>query len=415
LIASENTNHYRYWPWWRFILTGLNLLALVLSAVLSWHYLEGGSMLGCNGGSICDQVLNSQWSMIAGVLPVSGLAMGVYLAILVAGFFIGPDTEPPIRHLAWNAILILAGAVGGSAIWFIILQKWIIGDFCVYCMSTHVTGLLLTVLIIWRAIKEFGNTSSNIALENPSKVKNISSKPSREINKIITRSLIGFILACIMAAIQIGFAQQTVYRDGVSQERLPIIDYHNVPLAGSPDAPYIVTLLFDYNCPHCQQIHLLLDEVIHRFNGKLTFVLCPTPLNTHCNPYIPRDVDEFKNSCELAKIGLSVWVAKHDAFPAFDNWMYAYESGDSWHPRSIKSVMSKAVELVGKEKFDSAWENPWIKKYMQTCIRIYGQTIVNGKGGIPKLIFGSHWVIPKPSNAEELVDILQKSLGVPKP
>jgi hypothetical protein len=31
--------------------------------------------------------------------------------------------------------------------------------------------------------------------------------------------------------------------------------------------------------------------------------------------------------------------------------------------------------------------------YMQSCILIYAQTIQDGKGGIPKMIPGSRWVI----------------------
>jgi hypothetical protein len=46
---------------------------------------------------------------------------------------------------------------------------------------------------------------------------------------------------------------------------------------------------------------------------------------------------------------------------------------------------------------------------------IYGQTIQSGKGGVPKLIFGSYWVIPQRGNAVDFVMILQKSLAVPKP
>jgi hypothetical protein len=59
--------------------------------------------------------------------------------------------------------------------------------------------------------------------------------------------------------------------------------------------------------------------------------------------------------------------------------------------------------------------NPWIDQYLQTCVRIYGQTIQSGKGGVPKLIFGSQWVIPQPYNADDLIMILQNSLAVPKP
>lgn len=418
VIYKNSTRFHRPWPWWRWILTGLNILALVLSTTLIWHLLEGGSMVGCSGGSPCEQVLNSRWSMIAGVLPVSGLAVGVYLAMLIASFFIGPFTEAPVRHLAWSVMLILAGSIAGSAIWFTIVQKWIIGDFCLYCMTTHITGLLLASLVIWQAITESDNYSNDIPLTNHGTVKNVPLSTPRHVIRplpVIGRVLIGLFLAGILAVCQAGITPAAVYRDGKSQDNLLTFNYHTVPMVGSPDALYVVTLLFDYQCPHCQQIHLMLDETIRRFKGKLAFVLCPTPLNTRCNPYIPRDVDAFKNSCELAKISLAVWVAKHEAFSAFDNWMFTYESGDIWHPRSPEAARAKAVELVGREKFDAALTDPWIGRYMQTCIRIYGQTIRSGNGGVPKLIFGSRWVIPEPHNTDDLIMIMQKSLGVPKP
>src|SRR5215469_15069803 len=101
----------RSWPWWRRVLTGLCSLALALSAYLSWHYLMGGSVIGCGGGSPCDLVLSSRWSTIGGVLPVSGIAAGTYLAMLVASLFIGPATAAPVRQLAWRAMLVLAGAI----------------------------------------------------------------------------------------------------------------------------------------------------------------------------------------------------------------------------------------------------------------------------------------------------------------
>ncbi len=403
-------------PWWRWILTGLNLLALVFSIILSWHFLKGGSIAGCSGGSPCEEVLDSQWSMIAGVLPVSGLAVGAYLATLVAGFFIGPATEAPIRQLAWSAMLILAGSVFGSAVWFTIVQSWIIGKFCLYCMTAHITGLLFAVFIIWRAIKEFDDHSEAVSQTNHIIVKNVLPVPRR--NRILltmSRSLIGLVLAVILAAFQIAFTPPPVLNDSESYYNPPAIDYHDVPMVGSPEAPYIVALLFDYNCPHCQQIHLMLNEVIHRFNGKLAFALYPTPLNTQCNPYIPRDVDEFKNSCDLVRIALAVWLANREMFPVFESWMFSFESGDKWRPRSLESTRAKAIELVGKEKFDAAINNPWIGQYMQTCIRTYGQTMQGGNGGVPKLIYGSHWVIPEPNNADELVIILQKSLGLRKP
>jgi len=400
VIYKDSTRLHPSWPWWRWIMLTLNLLALVLSSVMSWHYLVGGSMAGCGGGSPCEQVLNSRWSTVAGILPVSGLAVGVYLAMLVASLFIAQATEAPIRRLAWRVMLILAGSVAGSAIWFTIIQKWIIGDFCPYCMTAHITGLLLAALVIWRAIME---------LDDHTAMPVIHPLPATGL------AVSGLVLAGILAVTQVVFSPSAVFSERESQDNLPALDLRSVPIVGSPDAPYVVTLLFDYQCSHCQKIHFMLDEAIRRYAGKLAFALCPAPLNTQCNPYIPRDVDEFKNSCELAKIGLAVWVAKREVLPVFENWMFTFESGDSWRPRNLVTARAKAVELVGQAEFDAAWSNPWIGQYLQTSIRIYGQTIQNGKGGIPKLIFGPRWVIPEPYNADDLVMILQKSLAVPKP
>jgi protein-disulfide isomerase len=222
------------------------------------------------------------------------------------------------------------------------------------------------------------------------------------------------LLAGVLAICQVAIAPPGRYRGGESRDKLPAIDPHAAPLVGSPDARYVVTLLFDYKCPHCQQLHFMLDEAVRRYDGKLVFVLCPSPLSTNCNPYVPRDVAEFAGSCELAKVALAVWVAKREAFPAFNRWMFSFESGDRWQPRSLDAATAKAVELVGQANFDAARNNPWIDQYIQTSVRIYGAT-VQGGNAVPKMVFGSRWVIPKPNDADDLISILQDSLAVPKP
>ena len=276
---------------------------------------------------------------------------------------------------------------------------------------------------------QFDNNANNVTLTNPSpnaKTRAVIASPTQDISPSTPRriidplpavglALVGLVLAGILATCQVIITPPAVYFDGQSQDNLPIIDPNTVPMVGSPDALYVVTLLFDYTCPHCQQMHFMLDEVIHRYDGKLAFVLCPAPLDSKCNPYITGDVDEFKDSCELVKIGLMVWVAKHEAFPAFEHWMFSFESGDRWRPRSLDAAKAKAVELVGQAKFDAAQADPWIDQYMQSSIQIYGGTIQNGIGGVPKLVFGSRWVIPEPYSADDLVMILQDSLTVPEP
>lgn len=411
-MATEQNQ--KNWPRWRWILTGLNLLALVLSITLSWHYLSQGSLAGCGGGSPCDQVLGSRWSTIAGILPVSGVAVGAYLAMLIAGLFIGPSTESSMRRLAWTAMLVLAGAIAGSALWFIILQKWIIHQFCIYCMSTHLTGLFITMIVFVRAAKERFYPTNKIATNDQS---NASDKPQPVLQplQVLKFGLLGLFFAGIAATAQFNLSSSAAVQNDHLQSSLPKVDLHDAPIIGSPDAPYVVTLLFDYQCSHCQKLHFLLKQAIRNYNGKLAFVLCPAPLENSCNPYIPPGTTAFKNSCELAKIGLAVWHVKPEAFAEFDNWMFTFETGSYWLPRSLDAVKAKAAELLGQENLNEALADPWIDQYLKSSVSMFGQTIQNGKAGIPKMIYDSKWVIPEPYNAEDLVTILQKNLGLPKP
>lgn len=376
-------------------------------------------MIGCNGGDSCDQVLWSRWSSVGGVLPVSGLAAGAYLAMLVASLFIGPATEASVRRIAWRTMLVLAGAVAGSAVWFTIVQKWIVGTFCLYCMTTHLIGLLLTVLVVWKGPMQCNADSTAVVLTNPALKPDVTSAvPFREVTPstarrgISTCLTIGLALAGLLAAGQVGFAPPARQQAGESPRKPPAMDPQSVPLVGSPNALYVVAVLFDYKCPHCQQMHFMLDEAIRRYGGKLAFALCPAPLNRQCNPYIPRNVEQFKDSCELAKIGLAVWVARREALPDFNRWMFSFESGDKWHPRSLDAARAKAVELLGQAKFDAAQTNSWIDRYLQTSTRIFGDT---GGKALPKLVFGSRWVIPELHSVDDLVFILNDRLAVPKP
>ena len=407
LSANENNIHLgKAWPWWRWILTGLSTLALTLSIYLSWHYLIGGSMIGCGGGSPCDQVLNSRWSTIGGILPVSGLAAGVYLAMLVSSLFIGPSTEASVRRLAWAAMLVIVGAAAGSAIWFTILQKWFIGAFCPYCMTTHITGLILAFLVIWRAPKQLENDSTNPDVSE----RIIGFMPA------IGLSGAGLAFAGILAISQVVFTPPAVYISGQSQDNLSVADVHSIPMVGSPDANYVVTLLFDYKCPHCQQMHLMLNEVVRRYNGRLAFALCPSPLDKKCNPYVFNEMEQYKDSCELVKVGLAVWLANREVFPDFENWMFSFESGDRWQPRSLEAAKAKAIELIGQEKFDAARVDPWIDLYLRTSVEIYSKTIQSGKGGgVPRLVYGSRWVTPELYSPDDLISILQNSLAIPMP
>ncbi len=241
--------------------------------------------------------------------------------------------------------------------------------------------------------------------------------PRRLIGPLATTglTLLGLALAAVLALAQASLNPPTAYRAGQAQDSGTAFDSHAVPLIGSPNSPYVVTMFFDYKCPHCQRLHSMLAEAIRRYDGKLAFALFPAPLNTQCNPYVSRNLEQFKDSCELAKIGLAVWLADHDAFAAFDNWVYSPpEPGALWRPRSLAEAQAKAFDLVGQSNFDAAQADPWIDAHMQTSIQMYGETALSGNA-VPKLVFGARWVTPEPRDTDDLVSVLHDGLGIPAP
>jgi len=379
----------------------LNIIALVISIILSWHYIKGGTIPGCDGSGACSEVLSSKWSAIGGMLPVSGLAMGAYLTMLIAIFYTGPDAEVQVSRLAWTVLLILAGAIFGIAIWFTIVQKWIIGEFCPYCMTEHTIGALTAVIIIRQAI------------ENRVQQKTNTTTRSLKIIPLVTG---GLLIAGIIAISQIILAPKAVYQEGTTQQAaLPEVSFTEGPIVGSKTAPYLIKVLFDYNCPHCRKLHGMFDDIISRYKSKIAFILCPAPLSTQCNQYIPFDVDAYKSSCNLAKIGMAVWLADHKAFADYDKWIFAADNGFDWQPRTQEEAEEKAIQLIGADKFNAALASPWVEQYIHTTVKLYGQTVQTGNGGVPKLMFGEHWITPEITTPEELLGIMQQGLELPAP
>ncbi len=120
---------------------GLAMLACIglgIASYLAWHGFAASKVVGCAGNQIfdCEHVLNSRWSKILG-MPVSVLAIGAYGAILTSLVVLAGTTRRWLRNAADNTIVIGCVTAGIAAVWFISLQAFVLGHFCLYCLTAH--------------------------------------------------------------------------------------------------------------------------------------------------------------------------------------------------------------------------------------------------------------------------------------
>lgn len=363
----------------------LSAVALVLSAVLCIHALSGRGLIGCSAGTSCNEVLGSRWSFLGGIIPVSGLAVICYVAMAVCLLCRRSlDADPKFSKWLDRGILVLAGAILGAAIWFIWLQKHMIRAFCPYCMTAHICGMILSVILLFR---------------------------SRE--RVISRAaclLCGAALAGALAGLQLLTTPRTAYDRGFIPEELPLPAPQEMPVIGNPDAEFVVTLLFDYRCSHCQKIHPLLEEVADLLDGKVAFVAAPVPISKECNPYVPAGEDRFKGSCELIRYALAVWRSDREAFTPFDKWLFEPGPTGGWYPREPGEAYMEACSLIGEKKLQEALSDPWISDYMSDICEAFGRTSTDGKGAIPRFIYGNKWLVPDADDAPGLASLVESLL-----
>ncbi|MEX2092475.1 MAG: vitamin K epoxide reductase family protein, partial [Pirellulales bacterium] len=143
-------------PWLRgavrWIVVLLALVATADAAYLSWTSIAHGVVAGCDGMGHggCDDVLTSRWSRAAG-LPVALGGLLCYGSILVLGLFAGSRGFNANRGL--GTLLATAAILAAlTGLWFTVLQVFVLGSFCYYCLGIHLCGLVIAGLVLWSAL-----------------------------------------------------------------------------------------------------------------------------------------------------------------------------------------------------------------------------------------------------------------------
>ena len=360
---------------------------LTLAGWMLFHSLTGVRMVGCGAGSGCDSVMGSPWAYVLGGIPVSLPAAVAYLLLALCIIFLGGETaeDRSLDRFLWPMMLVLSGAIVGAALWFCYLQVFVLHAFCKYCSLLHLLGIVLAVMVI---------RHSGHASESP-------------------RHRYGWFVAGIFAAALFAFVQSrtlpaAAYDTGRTEAALPAFSDGEIPVLGAPDAAEELTLLFDFQCIHCRRLHRILPDLLAKAGGQYRLRLCPVPLSSACNPYIPASgIDRFAGSCPLTRYALAVWYARPEAYEAY--WDYLLGSGDEHAAVAPAEAEARARALLG-DRFQTAVSDPRIDAYIRKVEELFGRTSNAEKSGVPRLIHRQKWLVPETDQADELLELIRLSL-----
>jgi hypothetical protein len=216
-------------------------------------------------------------------------------------------------------------------------------------------------------------------------------------------------VAPVTPPVTAGVRPKRVYRAKLESRTLEV-DLWDFPSLGPTDAPKPMLLLADYTCKHCRVLHGHMKDALARYPGQFYFNIIPVPMSAGCNDRVRRTHPDHEFACDLARLALTVWRAKPEAFGQMDDYLFSL--GSETHrvnSGDVANARARAEQLVGKEELAKAWADPWVERTLKQGVDIYASL---GGGAIPKRVFPGNTYSGGGGNAEQVFAMLEKELGV---
>ena len=418
---------------------------LLFSAAIITAYLaiatlaRGGDVPGCGPESDCDKVLNSSWAYWLGI-PVSLLGLGLYGAFFISTFSLKISQQlKAIRAL--NSLTLISFATLAAAAWFVGVQAVAIKAFCPYCCTAHGLASLAALIFLSQA----GRISSRLSVR-----LNFGAGIGVALGLVAVIAAGQIILPKEQAApliVDLGQAQtnaplaeaklapKPTPPSAVEPKRTPpavatvtpeapsmpkaepflvprstlSLDAARLPLLGPANAPHRIGCLFDYTCHHCRQLHGFIRTAIDQFDGQLSCLMIPMPLDANCNAKFKRTHRDHVDACKYAKICLAVQQVAPAKYEQFDRWLFTNHKTT----KPLAKVREHAAELVGAAALNKAVASETVQQQIQQNIRVYELNTKNGgNSSMPQTIVGDRVIFGPPPSDAALQSILKKTLGL---
>lgn len=119
----------------------LAVIGIAVSSVSLYHHFQTSKTSYCDFGEAfnCDLVNRSEYSSVAGI-PVAGIGIAGYLAIFLLATVYRDRRET-------GAVLFVGAVAGlGFALYLTYIEGFVLGAWCILCLSSLATILTITVL-----------------------------------------------------------------------------------------------------------------------------------------------------------------------------------------------------------------------------------------------------------------------------
>ena len=291
---SASSNRSRNPNLWLSVVAGLSVLGFGSALYLTQLYynLRSGSgsfksICNINSAINCSAVAASRYAELFPGFPVSCLAAGVFLALLIT-VLIG-------RNAFWRREcirfgILLSGLSSIYAVFLIIIMATALHAFCLFCLMMDVAcmGSLLILL----------------GQRNP--------HGAQTVERGQWKTLIGTALACIFVLAIVcktwdsNDTPSAVVHDMVESvmatSPIAVNSGSEFSSVGPADAPITIVEFSDFQCPFCKVGALMMDSVMHRFPGQVRIVFRNFPMDQGCNPIVEHSMHQF--ACEAARAGI---------------------------------------------------------------------------------------------------------------
>ena len=284
------------------------VVALASSLLLLWRGRSGRGMPGCAAGSDCTDVTASRWARI-GSVPVALPGAAIYAAIIVCALL-----------EARGALVSLCTLAAGAAIWFLVIQAFVLRRICVYCATAHLAAIAAALFSLhrsedWRfALAGGGAVVVLIALQ--------LLIPQRAYRVLVASKAIS--KPAHVANTQISSPPKTTRMAppiSVLKGELSL-EWDLFPLLGEAGAAHVIVNLMDYTCQQCRSLHPLLSGAIAHYETDLAVVVIPVPLESGCNRFVNVFDPRHVNACEYSRLALAIWrTRRRRGFRAFHEWL----------------------------------------------------------------------------------------------